>query len=169
MMTFLSIFMCFAEDFSTWANKQRIEEIPEQNYHSLAHMYHRIAQLETQKPGVIESIPLGLTVQKRTIWGFRIQEPARDIRVKILVFAGLHPLEWISSETAMAIIEELVAHPIDHVQVTVVPCVNLDRRLVTERELRRGSKTYRRSNGKGVDLNRDYAINRESNSFWKIT
>ena len=167
MIVFLLIFLCFAEDFSSWAAKQRITPIPEKNYHTLADMYKRIAALEKEKPGVIESVRIGMTGNKRTIWGFRIQEPARDIRVKVLVFAGLHPLEWISNETAMAIIEELVAHPINHVSVLVIPCVNIDRRLLTERELRTGSKKYRRSNGNGVDLNRDYEIHRDSDSIWK--
>ena len=145
MTIFLLIFLCFAEDFSTWAAKQRNEPIPESNYHTLADMYSRIAVLEREKPGVLESVPIGITGGKRTIWGFRIQEPARDIRVKVLVFAGLHPLEWISNETAMALIEELFAHPINHVSVMVIPCVNVDRRLLTEKELRRGDKKYRRS------------------------
>ena len=168
-MLFLLLFVShvFAQDFLSWAEK--IDDAPtgEEHYRSLGEMYHRIAQMVKEKPGVITPIVVGKTVQKRPIWGFVIQEPARDVRVKMLVFAGLHPLEWVSNEVAMETIEQLVAHPVSYVAVTVIPSVNVDRRLLTERELRKGEKKYRRSNAKGVDLNRDYMVHRSSDAIWK--
>ena len=139
-MLFLLFFLprVFAQDFLSWAEK--IDDTPtgEEHYQSLGEMYRRIAQMVREKPGVITPILVGKTVQKRPIWGFVIQEPARDVRVKMLVFAGLHPLEWVSNEVALETIESLFAHPISSVAVTVIPSVNIDRRLLAEKELRAG-------------------------------
>ena len=167
MSIFLSILCCFAQDFSDWVSKLSRETSPEPEYHFLSDFYAQLAVMHQEKPGVLNPVLVGYTSQKRPIWGFALEEPARDIRAKVLVFAGLHPLEWISNEAAFAIIKELYAHPVDHVSVVVIPCVNVDRRLLTEKELVEGSKKYRRSNGNGVDLNRDYTSNRTSNAIWK--
>ena len=167
MFIFLLLLCCFAQDFSEWASKLPHETSPEAQYHFLSDFYKRLDNMHQEKPGVLNPVLVGYTSQKRPIWGFELQEPARTIRAKVLVFAGLHPLEWISNEAAFAIIQELYAHPVDHVSVTVIPCVNVDRRLLTEKELVEGSKKYRRSNGNGVDLNRDYTTNRTSNAIWK--
>ena len=163
----LLFFSAYAQDYLSWVQKIKSSPTGERHYRSLGEMYHNIAQKVRDKPGVITPIQIGQTTQKRPIWGFVLQEPAREIRVKILIFAGLHPLEWVSNEVAMEVIEVLYRHPIPYVAVTVIPAVNVDRRLLAEKELRLKQKKYRRSNAKGVDLNRDFSIHRESDAIWK--
>lgn len=167
MLVFLFSIFCMAQEFSAWVERLPKEQTTQPPYRYLSTMYRQLHMLQQEKPGVIEPFVVGYTARKIPIWGFRMQEPAREIRAKVLVFAGLHPLEWISNETAMEVIESLYRHPIDHVEVTVIPCVNIDRRKLAEQELLEGKKKYRRSNAKGVDLNRDYVANRTSNEIWK--
>ena len=163
---FLSI-VCWAQEFSSWVERLPTEQTPEPPYRYLSTMYRQLHEYTQDKPGVVDAFVVGYTARKNPIWGFRLEEPARDIRAKVLVFAGLHPLEWVSNEAAFHIITSLYQHPIDHVSVTVIPCVNIDRRRLAEKELLEGSKKYRRSNAKGVDLNRDYTSNRRSDAIWK--
>ncbi|MEC7985256.1 MAG: M14 family metallopeptidase [Myxococcota bacterium] len=156
------------ENYLQWVGQRRpIENTVKPKYLFLNDIHKKTASLIKEKPGVIQPFVLGRSVKQRTIWGFRLRAPHRDVRVKVLVFAGLHPLEWVGSEVATKLIEELVAHPIDHVELTIIPVVNVDRRILVEKELLKGEKQYRRTNAKHVDLNRDFEINRHPKSIWR--
>lgn len=141
---------------------------PEPNYRFAAEIYAQIAPLVEERPGVIRPEILGLTVKGRPIWAFRVSRPGDEIHARILVFGGIHALEWISSEVATSFLLDLARHPARGVEVVVIPILNLDGRHRVEQDLRHpGPQPYRRGNARGVDLNRDYEVNRSSEAIWK--
>lgn len=94
-------------------------------------------------------------------------EPRNEPVRRVLIVAGIHALEWISTEVALDLLDELVrVQPYD-VAVTVIPVLNPDGRARVEADLEAGRNSYRRANGKGVDLNRDFAVNTEARAVWK--
>lgn len=80
-------------------------------------------------------------------------EAARTLGV---VLAGLHPIEWIGVETALALAGRLAASPPVDRRILVVPLVNPDGYRAIEADLRAGRRRYRRANARGVDLNRNW-------------
>lgn len=152
--------------YRAWAARLQIEDHPEQ-YRFMAEIHRRFGELIEDRPGVIRPFTIGRTVQRRDIWAFRILDPAKPVHRKVLVFAGIHPLEWISTETAAALVEELTLHPIGGVEVVVVPLLNVDRRMMVEDDLMDGREVYRRTNLNGVDLNRDFAVHRTPKALWR--
>jgi hypothetical protein len=85
----------------------------------------------------------------------------------VLVFGGIHALEWISTQVATATLVDAIVNPRAHVAVTVVPLLNPDGRHKVELDLRAGRNAYRRGNAPSVDLNRDYTVHRHSTSLWR--
>ena len=152
--------------YLTWAERLEQTEHPEPGYRFLSDMHSEIAEVVREKPGVVTPVRIGHTVQKRPIWGFKIRDPIRPPKKKILVFAGLHALEWVGVEAVVEYILALAGHPVEGVEATAIPVVNVDRRRLVEEELLNGVRKYRRSNHNGVDLNRDYAIHREAKAIW---
>jgi hypothetical protein len=110
---------------------------------------------------------IGTTVNARPIWAFHVQDPAVPVHRKVLVFANIHALEWISAEVAFQLLDDLVEVPPPGVKVTVVPVLNVDGRIRVERDLRAGRNVYRRYNAHGVDLNRDFAVNHDPIAIWQ--
>jgi hypothetical protein len=155
-----------ALEYPAWVAAQPVQAQPA-GYRLLASAHRDLAALCAERPGVITPFEIGRTVQDRPIWGFRIRDPARPIHRKVLVFAGLHPFEWISTETALAVAESMAAHPVSGVEVVVVPAVNIDRRLLVEADQLVGRDVYRRSNMNGVDLNRDFGVHRDAEAIWR--
>jgi hypothetical protein len=72
-----------------------------------------------------------------------------------VVLAGLHPLEWIGVETAVALAARLLARPLER-RAWVMPIANPDGLLRVERNLRAGRRRFVRHNAHGVDLNRNF-------------
>ena len=173
LILFIHLFYCaYAQDtqhkqFLLWTHNHPPVPTKAPPYRALSQMYSSIAHEVRKKPGVITPMLIGHTVKKHPIWAFSIRDPAREVRASMLVFAGLHPLEWVSNEVATELILDLVDHPISYVEIIIIPCVNVDRRLLAEKELNQDIKKYRRSNSKGVDLNRDFAHHRHSDAVWK--
>jgi hypothetical protein len=107
-------------------------------------------------------------IEHRPIWGFRVRtRPGSEPKVKVLVFAGIHALEWIGSEVATTFLLEMGASPPPGVELTVIPLLNVDGRARTEADLLAGENVYRRGNANHVDLNRDFEVNREAKAFWR--
>ncbi|MCX5743096.1 MAG: M14 family metallopeptidase [Proteobacteria bacterium] len=73
----------------------------------------------------------------------------------VLVIAGLHPLEWIGVETAMALIDRLAITP-PRRRTIVVPVVNVDGYRRVEADVGAGRRRYVRGNTRDVDLNRNW-------------
>jgi hypothetical protein len=136
------------------------------DYHFLGELYGRFAAAAMDKPGAVEIEEIGRTVANRPIYAFHIHEPGTPVQREVLVFAGIHALEWIAVETASALLLELLALPPRGVRVTVIPVLNVDGRLSSEGDLIHRKNTYRRRNRNNVDLNRDFSINRDQEPVW---
>jgi hypothetical protein len=159
--------LAFALDYAAWVDRQPVVPHPEPAYHYAAELHHAIAPVVAARPGVVHPFEVGRTLDDRPIWGFRISDPADHPTKKLLVFANIHAMEWVPSEIALAFLEEAALHPIDGVEITVLPSLNPDGRAKVEADLLAGRNVFRRGNEANVDLNRDFAVNRESHAIWK--
>jgi hypothetical protein len=155
-------------DFDAFARDLEVPaDHPEEHYRFRQEIYVQLAELARERPGVVEPFRVGETVEHRPIWGFRVRAPGDEPKVKVLVFAGIHALEWISSEVATTFLLEMGASPPPGVELTVIPLLNVDGRVRTEADLLAGENIYRRGNANKVDLNRDFEVNREAKAFWR--
>ena len=158
-------------DFSDWAARQNYPhphpKVAE-NYRFTGAFFAQIANAAADKPGRVNIEIIGYSHNRRPIWAFHTRDPARPPEHDVLIFAGIHALEWIGTEVATDILLELIEHPVPGVGVTVIPLVNPDGRAKVERDLINGKNIYRRGNQKNVDLNRDYEIHRDVTSAWKV-
>ena len=154
-------FQTFVQDLEAPADH------PEEPYRFRQEIYGQIAELARARPGVVLPFRVGETVEHRPIWGFRVRAPGSEPKVKVLVFAGIHALEWIGSEVATTFLLEMGASPPPGVELTVIPLLNVDGRAHTEADLLAGENVYRRGNANHVDLNRDFEVNREAKAFWR--
>ncbi len=170
MIALLLLLAAFAQDravYLKWASEQVVVPHPEPDYHFLADIHSRIAPLVAERPGVVAPFIAGRTVEGRPVWAFTVSDPKEDVHSKMLVFAGIHALEWVGVESAVVFLEDIILHPPPGVEVVVIPVLNVDKRLRVEADLLAGEQRYRRANANGVDLNRDFAVNRESDAIWK--
>ncbi len=180
MLTFALLLVSAAlaapvDDYLSWAEAlaaEHPEPLPMAPYRSVAQLHGAIAPLVEARPDRVQPVLIGQTVEELPIWGFRVRSHAggdgwAEEPRKVLVFAGIHPMEWISTEVATAWLTEAAAFPPEGVELIVVPVVNLDRRLDMEEAQREGKDRYYRFNADGTDLNRDFAHNRESDAVWK--
>jgi hypothetical protein len=84
-----------------------------------------------------------------------------------LVLAGIHPIEWIGVEVALAIAERIAAAPPRDRRVLVVPVINVDGHAQVGDDVARGRRRYHRTNRRGVDLNRNFPLGHRSQSSFK--
>jgi hypothetical protein len=174
-MSFLLIAYLFIQfsrsaepDFQTFVRDLEVPaDHPEEPYRFRQEIYGQLAELVRERPGVVVPFRVGETVEHRPIWGFRVHTPGSEPKVKVLVFAGIHALEWIGSEVATTFLLEMGASPPPGVELTVIPLLNVDGRARTEADLLAGENVYRRGNANHVDLNRDFEVNREAKAFWR--
>ena len=164
--------ICFANPnqskvYLRWVQSLETRAHPEENYRYYAEFSKQIAEKIRDKPGIISAFRVGRTVEKRSIWGFRVHNPMHPVKHKILIFAGLHPLEWVGTEATVDALLELVEHPPKETEVIFIPLLNVDRRYVVEHDLNQNQKKYRRVNAGGEDLNREFEIHREPVSIWQ--
>jgi len=73
-----------------------------------------------------------------------------------VVIAGLHPIEWIGVETALALTDRLAAAPPRDRTVLVFALANPDGYRRVEHDLVANRRRFRRTNTRGVDLNRNW-------------
>lgn len=138
-----------------------------QGYRFTADFLPHLEQLAAERPGLVRLESIGESVRRQPILAVHVAEPGVPVDRRVLVFAGIHALEWISTETALALIDELVAAPPRGVAVTVIPVLNPDGRARVEADLNEGARVYRRGNHRNVDLNRDFAAQREPRALWR--
>ncbi|MCB9741657.1 MAG: hypothetical protein H6741_02005 [Alphaproteobacteria bacterium] len=156
--------------FLRWVKRQ-IPPTPHpvraEGYDFAAGLFHRVAELEREWPGHVAITKLDKSVDGRPLWAFSVQDPGTPVRQRVLVYAQLHALEWIGAEVAVALLEEVVPHPPPGVELVVVPLVNPDGRYFSEQDLLNDRvRSYRRANSNGVDLNRDWSVNRDADNLW---
>ncbi len=72
-----------------------------------------------------------------------------------LVLGGIHAMEWIGVETALALVDALLREP-PRRRVVIYPLVNPDGYRRAEANLRARAFRFVRSNANGVDLNRNW-------------
>ncbi|MEY3211616.1 MAG: hypothetical protein RIT28_2097 [Pseudomonadota bacterium] len=138
-----------------------------EGYAFTAQLHQRVAAVIREHPGRVSAERYGLSVEGRRLWAVRVRDPGVETRHRLLVTAQLHALEWLGSEVAIALIEALGARPASGVEVIIVPVANPDGRANVEADLLAGDdRTYRRGNANQVDLNRDFAVNREADVIW---
>jgi hypothetical protein len=71
------------------------------------------------------------------------------------ILAGLHPIEWIGVEVALALLTRLAASPLSR-RVIALPLITIDAYSTVELDLRAGRRRWHRRNPAGVDLNRNF-------------
>ncbi len=156
--------------FSIWAARLEPPEVhPEraQGWDFAASLFQRVDALVQDKPGVIQAELIGRSVERRPIWAFHVRDPGLPVERQVLVIAQLHSLEWIGAEVAVELLERLVEAPPRGLRVSVIVIANPDGRWRAEEDLLAGRvHSYRRANAAGVDLNRDWSVNRESDVIW---
>lgn len=134
-------------------------------YRQTARLWAEISAALATNPSVgVERI--GDTTQGRPIWAFHVHDPRYQSERKVLVFGGLHALEWIGTEVACETLLRAIREP-PPVDLTVIPLFNPDGRAKVEADLRARRNAYRRGNARNVDLNRDYPVNAEPRAVWR--
>jgi len=161
------VFSSSQRKYMKWVGDKPAETHPEPAYRFLMEIHQELAAGVRDRPGVLSPFMVGKTVQGRPIWGFRIRRPSVEVHHRVLVFAGIHALEWVPAEVAASFILEMVYQPPVGVEVVVVPVLNVDGRRSVQQDLRAGENRYRRANANGVDLNRDFAVHRDSTAVWR--
>lgn len=136
-------------------------------YRFAAEVYREIAARLRMGAHPVEVERIGTSIQGRPLWAFHAQGAGPTER-RVLIFGGIHAMEWIATEVALEVLLDLADQgPPDGVRVTVIPLLNPDGRARVERDLLVGEENYRRGNAANVDLNRDFAVNREARALWK--
>ena len=149
-----------------WTTLLESSDHPEENYRYLSEIHTEISSAMIETGHIIEPFRVGKTVENRTIWGFKVRASKTEHN-SVFILGGIHPLEWVSVESATNLILQLSKHPPLYTSVVIVPILNIDRRLVVERDLSNQDRRYRRVNSGGEDLNRDFEIHRDATAIWK--
>jgi hypothetical protein len=130
--------------------------------------YRGLAEIEARLRSLGGRVTVdGETHEGRPLHRVELGEP-RAQRVS-LVIAGLHAMEWIGVETALAIAEDWITrdvHGAGDRRLVLLPVQNPDGYAKAERELRTGKRRFTRANARGVDLNRNFGTHFKSRHFW---
>lgn len=146
-------------------------------YHTPAQVDAEITALQTRFPTLARIISLGNSLEGRPIRAIKISDnPAVDeIAEGDILFVGLHHArEWLATETALYIAEQIltkyatdakVKADVDNLQIWIVPVVNPDGYLHTDVVATPAGYRYWRKNRRpnsdgtfGVDLNRNWGF-----------
>lgn len=164
-----SLALASTPDFLAWQADRAPATVP-----SVADGYRFADGVWADVAGAIEAHPdrvaaeeIGRSVAGRPIWAFHAADPAAPVEHRVLVFAGIHALEWISTEVATDLLREWIALPPPGIRLTVIPILNPDGRERVELDLIGGVHRYRRGNLAQVDLNRDFAVHTEARAVWR--
>lgn len=152
--------------FEAWADRIPVptSSTVASDYRFTHDVFQEIAAAMEGRPVDVEKI--GTTHQGRPIWAFHVRSDA-PVERKVLVFSGIHALEWISVEVATELLVESLQIPPAGVDLTVIPLLNPDGRAKVEADLAAGETIYRRGNARNVDLNRDFATHRDARAVWR--
>lgn len=111
------------------------------------------AILDAERQGA-RTFVFGKTRRGRPLLGLELG-PRDAPRASVLV-AGIHALEWIGVEAALATIDALLDRPPTDRKVLVFPLLNVDGYLRVQEDLQQTRRRWRRGNARGVDLNRNF-------------
>jgi hypothetical protein len=166
------LFTCLAVSapFTQWATRltpPAPQPAVADGYRFTGDFFPALAAQAGEKPGAVIVEQIGRSADGRPIWAFHVSDPTVEPTHEALVFAGIHALEWISTEVALDVLEEAIQRPPRGVRLTVVPLLNPDGRARVEKDLVAQRNTYRRANGNNVDINRDFAHNTDVHTVWE--
>jgi len=131
-------------------------------------IFDDIAIAAQREPERVTVERFGTSAGGRPLWAFHVLDPSAPVQRKVLVFAGIHALEWISSEVATNLLLELIDDPELGTEVTVIPLLNPDGRARVETDFVKGRvHDYWRGNQRNVDLNRDFPVYRDARAIWR--
>ena len=93
-----SIALASTSDFLGWEAKHPPGYIPSvaQNYRFADDVWSDVAGAVREHPGVVEAEEIGRSTLGRPIWAFHVGDPSVPVEHRVLVFAGIHALEWIN-------------------------------------------------------------------------
>jgi predicted deacylase len=100
------------------------------------------------------AVEIGRSIEHAPILAVSIG-PTAAPRISVVI-GGLHAMEWIGVETALALVQRLAAAPPTDRKVIVVAMANPDGYRRVETDLWAGKRRFRRTNSRGVDLNRNW-------------
>lgn len=115
--------------------------------------YRGLEEIERALAALGELHVDGRSHEGRPLW--RLEVGDRDAPAVSLVIAGLHAMEWIGVETALAIARDFGERAPQR-RLVMHPVANPDGYARAERHLRAGQRRFTRVNARGVDLNRNY-------------
>jgi MYXO-CTERM domain-containing protein len=134
------------------------------DFRPLSEIDDEIDALAEAYPEVVTVIPIGESIQGRTIRAVRLSTAPEDAP-SVIVTSGQHSREWIAVSSGMYLVSEIAARSAEPeyaqmlatIQVLVLPMVNPDGyeySWVGQRYWRKN-----RRNGVGVDINRNFGRN----------
>lgn len=146
-------------------------------YHTPAQVELEVSRFQTRFPSLVRIISLGNSLEGRPIRAIKISDnPAVDETAEgdILFVALHHAREWVATETALYVAEQIltryatdpkVKFDVDNLQIWIVPVVNPDGYLHTDLAATPAGYRYWRKNRRansdgtfGVDLNRNWGF-----------
>jgi hypothetical protein len=131
------------------------------DYSAITSRIHELAAIAPDRASVL---PLGSTLEGRTLWALRIGSRSPDM-TPMLISGTQHAREWIAAMVTTCVADRLVRdydrNPeirsfVDSTELWIVPVVNPDGyqySWATDRYWRKN-----RRGGHGVDLNRNYSV-----------
>ena len=164
-----SLALASTPDFLAWQADRPPGPVPSvaDGYRFAHDVWADVAVAIDAYPDRVETEEIGRSVGSQPIWAFHVGDPTAPVEHRVLVFGGIHALEWISTEVATDLLLEWIALPPPGIRLTVIPILNPDGRERVELDLIGGVHRYRRGNLANVDLNRDFAVNTEARAVWR--
>ena len=140
-------------------------------YHSYEELYGHVKELAESHPSIARFVPsIGKTWEQRDIAVVHITAPNNQLNKKtIWINGGIHAREWISSHTAVYLIEQLitgygvdaeVTRMLEQLEFVISPHINPDGYEYSRLSYRLWRKNRRANDdgSMGVDLNRNYDV-----------
>ena len=138
-------------------------------YRSYAETWRLLAALVNRAPGWARVEQVGESVLGQPIWSVWVDPASSPADVSTtFVVAGIHAMEHVGVATAVALVERAVApaSPWQRERLVVIPMANPDGFMAVEAGLAAGRRRFWRSNQRGVDLNRNFAVGWDDRYFW---
>ncbi|HUT52322.1 MAG TPA: M14 family metallopeptidase [bacterium] len=113
-------------------------------------------------PGRVEVLSAGRSAGGREVLAIRISKGGGGQRPAALIGGGIHGDEYIGNRTAMAAArlltgdDPLAGRVLDKMDVYIIPLINPDGYAATWESAGQGPTKQTRTNGRGVDLNRNF-------------
>jgi len=123
-------------------------------YHDYPELKAALESLAEAHPAMAILSSLGKTEEGRDMLALRLGRPSSEPRPEVLLIGGLHGNEVVGNELLLGLARYLLAtyatearsrKVLDQLSIVIVPSANPD-----------GTARRWRSNGKGIDLNRDF-------------